>query len=118
MFSLATDGSKAALAHLVARLRIGGFRLLDTQFLTTHLARFGAVEISRSSYLDRLHEALPASADWHALQPDFPASAGPDVTLDLSAPLGAPAGAFIDPPVAGAFGPTGATIVQLLSHTS
>jgi leucyl/phenylalanyl-tRNA---protein transferase len=62
MFSRATDASKVALAHLVARLRIGGYQLLDTQFLTPHLARFGAIEISRAAYRRRLHEALAASA--------------------------------------------------------
>ena len=48
MFSRETDASKAALVHLVARLRPGGYRLLDTQFLTPHLARFGGIEISRA----------------------------------------------------------------------
>src|SRR6516164_6607418 len=50
MFSRETDASKVALVHLVARLRLGGFRLLDTQFLTPHLARFGGIEISRARY--------------------------------------------------------------------
>jgi leucyl/phenylalanyl-tRNA---protein transferase len=62
MFSRMTDASKIALAHLVARLRIGGFQLLDTQFLTAHLARFGAVEISRATYRRRLDRALAAAA--------------------------------------------------------
>ena len=46
MFSRVTDASKVALVHLVARLRLGGYRLLDTQFVTPHLAQFGAIEIS------------------------------------------------------------------------
>jgi len=58
MFSAETDASKVALVHLVARLRLGGFRLLDTQFLTPHLARFGGIEISRRNYHRRLAEAL------------------------------------------------------------
>lgn len=58
MFSAATDGSKLALAHLVARLRAGGFELFDTQFLTPHLASLGAVEIPRAEYHRRLAEAL------------------------------------------------------------
>lgn len=58
MFSTARDASKVALVHLVARLRIGGFRLLDTQFVTTHLAQFGAHEIPRSQYRDLLADAL------------------------------------------------------------
>ena len=62
MFSRATDGSKLALAHLVARLRAGGFRLFDTQFLTPHLASLGAVEIPRGAYHRLLAEALAADA--------------------------------------------------------
>lgn len=59
MFSRETDASKVALVALVERLRERGFVLLDTQFLTPHLARFGAVEIPRAEYLRRLDEALP-----------------------------------------------------------
>jgi leucyl/phenylalanyl-tRNA--protein transferase len=62
MFSRATDASKVALAHLVARLKLGGYRLLDTQFVTTHLAQFGAIEIPREAYHHRLAEALRAPA--------------------------------------------------------
>ncbi|PWB82158.1 MAG: leucyl/phenylalanyl-tRNA--protein transferase [Methylocystaceae bacterium] len=58
MFHRETDASKVALAHLVARLRKGGYRLLDTQFMTTHLASLGAVEISRDAYHALLEEAL------------------------------------------------------------
>jgi leucyl/phenylalanyl-tRNA--protein transferase len=58
MFSRATDASKAALAHLVNALNSAGFSLLDTQFLTPHLARFGAMEISRAAYRARLADAL------------------------------------------------------------
>ena len=58
MFSRATDASKVALVHLVVRLRLGGYRLLDTQFLTPHLAQFGAVEITRARYHRLLAEAL------------------------------------------------------------
>ena len=50
MFSTVRDASKVALVHLVARLRLGGFRLLDTQFVTEHLARFGAIEVPRAEY--------------------------------------------------------------------
>lgn len=66
MFSLATDASKVALVHLVARLKLGGFRLLDTQFVTSHLAQFGAVEIPRDSYRADLVAAVEASARWLA----------------------------------------------------
>ena len=58
MFSCASDASKVALVHLVARLRLGGYRLLDTQFVTPHLAQFGAVEITRARYRRLLAEAL------------------------------------------------------------
>lgn len=58
MFSRATDASKVALVHLVARLRIGGFRLLDAQFVTEHLTRFGCVEIPARDYLKRLEDAM------------------------------------------------------------
>lgn len=66
MFSRARDASKVALVHLVARLRMGGFRLLDTQFVTTHLARFGAHEIPRDAYKGRLARALDLPALWLA----------------------------------------------------
>ena len=58
MFSRERDASKVALAHLVERMKLRGYELLDTQFLTPHLARFGAKEISREEYLERLKRAL------------------------------------------------------------
>jgi leucyl/phenylalanyl-tRNA--protein transferase len=73
MFSVQTDASKVALVHLVARLRLGGFQLLDTQFITAHLARFGTLEIPRAAYHAQLAEAVeiparfPASPDSAAL---------------------------------------------------
>ncbi len=65
MFSARTGGSKVALAFLIHRLRAGGFRLFDTQFLTPHLASLGAVDIPRAEYHRRLAEAiaLPARFD-------------------------------------------------------
>lgn len=66
MFSRRTDASKIALAYLVDRLRLGGFRLFDTQFVTPHLARMGAVEIPRARYRALLAEALEQSADFTA----------------------------------------------------
>jgi leucyl/phenylalanyl-tRNA--protein transferase len=66
MFSAETDASKVALVHLVARLRKGGFRLLDTQFVTRHLHQFGAVEIHRSGYRQLLADALDATAKFHS----------------------------------------------------
>jgi leucyl/phenylalanyl-tRNA--protein transferase len=66
MFSVARDASKVALAHLVSRLRAGGFTLLDTQFMTDHLRTFGAIEIPRAEYRRRLRSALRAAADFGA----------------------------------------------------
>jgi leucyl/phenylalanyl-tRNA---protein transferase len=65
MFSRETDASKVALVHLVARLRKGGFRLLDTQFVTEHLAQFGAVEIHRDGYRALLADALDTTATFY-----------------------------------------------------
>jgi len=62
MFSRATDASKIALIYLVARLIIGGFQLLDTQFITDHLKQFGAEEIPRKTYHQRLKSALKVPA--------------------------------------------------------
>ena len=62
MFSRARDASKVALAHLVARLRIGNFRLLDCQFITEHLASLGAIEIPRDDYVSLLDWAVAAGA--------------------------------------------------------
>ncbi|MCX7383501.1 MAG: leucyl/phenylalanyl-tRNA--protein transferase [Alphaproteobacteria bacterium] len=64
MFSVARDASKVALVHLVARLKAGGFRLLDTQFLTGHLTQFGAIEIPRADYQAHLDNALEVAGDW------------------------------------------------------
>ena len=65
MFSTERDASKVALVHLVARLRAGAFTLLDTQFVTPHLSRFGAVELPRARYLARLAEALERPATFY-----------------------------------------------------
>lgn len=62
MFSRARDTSKIALVELVARLRAGGFTLLDTQFVTDHLRQFGAIEIPRAAYLLRLEAAIAKPA--------------------------------------------------------
>ncbi len=68
MFSRRTDASKLALAHLVARLRVGGFSLLDCQFQTDHLRSLGASEITCDAYLKRLNAATHnLSADWNRL---------------------------------------------------
>ena len=58
MFSRVTDASKVALVHLVASLRLGGYRFVDTQFITRHLARFGAIELPRNEYRKLLSQSL------------------------------------------------------------
>jgi leucyl/phenylalanyl-tRNA--protein transferase len=137
MFSRATDASKAALAHLVARLKLGGFLLLDTQFLTSHLARFGGEEVKRARYLALLDAALPVRADWQALDRLTAAQAvgagagsggGGSAAGGVGAGAGSAAGtagrAGLDGgrlpvvPAEGALGPSGKLIVQLLSQTS
>ena len=72
MFHRARDASKVALVHLVARLRAGHYRLLDTQFVTDHLRTFGAVEVSRPAYHKLLDAALVGDADFGALALDTP----------------------------------------------
>ena len=79
MFHRARDASKVALVHLAARLKQGGFRLLDTQFLTEHLASLGAVEISRADYRRRLAAALTVEGQF----PRFPPLRGVEA-LDLA----------------------------------
>ncbi len=70
MFSRETDASKVALVHLMARLKKGGFQLLDIQFVTSHLSGFGAMEIHRDGYRDLLAHALDVGATFHrALDP-------------------------------------------------
>ena len=66
MFSTARDASKVALVHLVARLRLGGYRLLDTQFVTSHLAQFGTEEVPRERYKQLLAAAIDETARWDA----------------------------------------------------
>ena len=119
MFSRATDASKVALAWLVARLKVGNFTLLDCQFMTEHLASLGAVTIPREAYVALLSAALGAPVTGAG------AGAGAGAAVDG---LGAGAGA---PPdflaldrllelagVAGADGPAGYVIAQLLGQTS
>jgi leucyl/phenylalanyl-tRNA--protein transferase len=89
MFSRETDASKIALVHLVARLRKGGFRLLDTQFVTAHLAGFGAIEVPREAYRSLLADAAATMAV-------LPAEMSDDDALALLAPMlgGAPSPAL------------------------
>lgn len=79
MFHTETDASKVALAYLVARLRYGGYQLLDTQFITPHLSQFGAIEIARHDYKMRLQEALEVEGDYYSLAVDC----GPEAILQV-----------------------------------
>lgn len=72
MFHRARDASKVALVHLVARLIVGGFELLDTQYVTEHLKSFGAVEIPRRRYTTLLDHALKGEADFYKLPAEPP----------------------------------------------
>src|SRR5712671_7663857 len=67
MFSRERDASKVALVHLVARLRAGNFRLLDTQFTTAHLKQFGAIDVDRRQYHRLLEDAIAHPADFDSL---------------------------------------------------
>jgi len=74
MFHRSRDASKVALVHLVARLKAGQYRLLDTQFVTDHLRSFGAVEVSRPAYHKLLDAALVGEADFGTLPLDHAVS--------------------------------------------
>lgn len=108
MFSRATDASKVALAWLIARLRVGGYALFDCQFMTSHLASLGAINIPRDHYVAFLAAAL---GDGEAAGVEGKSPAGPpdffalDELLAISVP-------------AGAGGPAGKFIAQLLGQTS
>ena len=67
MFSIQTDASKVALVHLVARLKAGGYTLLDTQFVTEHLMQFGALELPRDEYRGLLDAAVAVKADFYSV---------------------------------------------------
>ncbi|MCL6739755.1 leucyl/phenylalanyl-tRNA--protein transferase [Sphingomonas sp. RB56-2] len=120
MFSRVTDASKVALAWLVARLKVGNFTLLDCQFITPHLERLGARAVSREHYVELLTAALSSTAGAGVL------TAGAD-----SLPIGVSSAESLPPPefealdallesdgAAGAAGPEGQFIAQLLGHTS
>lgn len=70
MFARERDASKVALIHLIGRLIFGGFELLDTQFVTEHLIRFGAIEIPKGVYTDLLEDALKHQGDFFKLPED------------------------------------------------
>ena len=117
MFSRATDASKVALACLVARLKAGNFTLLDCQFMTEHLASLGAITVPRETYVALLSAALGGGAAVGLSAAGALVEAlgrTPDVAPDFGAldRLLELAGA------AGAAGPAGYVISQLLGHTS
>jgi leucyl/phenylalanyl-tRNA--protein transferase len=122
MFSRATDASKVALAWLVALLRMGGYQLLDCQFMTEHLASLGAVSISREAYLARLSQAVgagpaPSLPEIYASSGAGSASLGDAVGLGEAEGLG-PGGAA-EGTAAGAPAPSsGKLILQSLTQTS
>src|SRR5256714_25256 len=114
MFSRVHDASKVALAWLVARLKVGNFTLLDCQFMTDHLASLGAVSVTRESYVALLSAALGGGGA---------ASAGALVDGLGRAPEAPPDFAALErlldvTGAAGAAGPAGYVIWQLLGHTS
>jgi leucyl/phenylalanyl-tRNA---protein transferase len=82
MYSEARDASKVALVHLAARLKIGGYALLDAQFTTEHLTQFGVREVGRADYLRRLEAALECDGDFYR----FPPSAGGAEVLQAISP--------------------------------
>jgi len=84
MFHRARDASKVALVHLIARLKAGGFKLLDTQFVTDHLKTFGAVEVPRRQYHKLLEAALGSDADFGALAMSRPVT-GEEALAQLDA---------------------------------
>ena len=120
MFSRARDASKIALVYLVARLKYGGFTLLDTQFVTGHLARFGAIEVSREEFQRFLEAALAGGlAQGNGSAAGASASAGGGGSGAASGAAAGAAGAS----GGGAFAllPEGAgaeTVLQLVSQTS
>jgi len=119
MFSRATDASKVALAWLVALLRMGGYRLLDCQFMTGHLASLGAVAISREDYLYRLADAVSAGAAPPLLDVYASLCAGV-ASLAEGDGEGAALGRAAGVPLAEGAGPSspGKLILQSLTQTS
>ncbi|MGL4314537.1 MAG: leucyl/phenylalanyl-tRNA--protein transferase [Sphingomonas sp.] len=130
MFSRATDASKVALAWLVARLRCGGYTLLDCQFMTEHLQSLGAIEIDRADYLGRLYPAVSsaASALSSPLGSGVAGAAGAGVGVAGAAGLAGLGGRWaaldallassLRTPSSDAGSSPGHSIVQLLTNTS
>ena len=90
MFHRARDASKVALVHLVARLRAGGYRLLDTQFLTDHLASLGAVAVAREDFRHMLAESLRTPAEFCAIPARLSLPGGDALALALGMEVARP----------------------------
>jgi leucyl/phenylalanyl-tRNA--protein transferase len=129
MFSRARDASKVALVHLVARLKYGGYVLLDTQFITDHLKQFGAIEIPRADYQRRLKGALLQRGDFYSLRPGGGISGAGVTGVPGGATSGGGASSGIGPSsTGGAVWPaasrggmasgTGSSVLQLTTQTS
>jgi leucyl/phenylalanyl-tRNA---protein transferase len=118
MFSRMTDASKVALAWLVARLKVGHFTLLDCQFITDHLASLGATQVSRASYVALLGEALGTAASGAGAAGLARAGAARPRAPDAVPDFGALDALLDSSGIAGAAGPSGHVIAQLLGHTS
>ncbi|MBL0922937.1 MAG: leucyl/phenylalanyl-tRNA--protein transferase [Sphingomonadaceae bacterium] len=121
MFSRVTDASKVALAWLVARMKVGGFELLDCQFMTDHLASLGAVEISQQEYLVKLEAALGRQYQASVVSSPSPSlSAGAAGAGDWGALDGALVGAGVASPdlSSTAASSPGKLILQALTQTS
>ncbi|MFB6248081.1 MAG: leucyl/phenylalanyl-tRNA--protein transferase [Salinibacter sp.] len=87
MFFRVSHASKVALVHLTRQMRAGGFTLLDTQYSTSHLERFGVVEIPRADYMERLEEALAVDATWWPLRDEEAADLDRPVAEFAAAPV-------------------------------
>lgn len=81
MFSIKANASKIALVYLIARLKAGGFTLLDTQFVTDHLESLGAIEISRRDYHKRLEAGLETTGNFQLLSPSL---TGPEILQSIT----------------------------------
>lgn len=112
MFSRVRDASKVALVHLVARLIRGGFMLLDTQFLTDHLASFGAIAIPRDEYMRRLEQAISRYAIFYS--PESSGTSGAGSFAPLSGDTGFTGAAEA---TGGEYWP-GWLVLQLITQTS
>ena len=114
MFSRGRDASKIALVYLVARLKYGGFELLDTQFVTPHLARFGVIEVSRSEFQGLLEGALRGLAGTGTAGAAASGVAGGAASGVAGASAAAAGASFSALPA----GITGGGVLQLVSQTS